>query len=694
MRGIALPVPPTAPAARPSRRQGLLFLAAAVLIALTVGIGGMLRVAPIERLDNAVLDALMRATANGVPEAETLVVDIDDVSLSAVGQWPWPRYRLAALVERIAAGRPAAIALDVLLPEVDRASLAEVRGTFKRDFGIDVTITGVPEGLLDNDGYLGQQMAEADVVGARYFYFDHATTEARPARPGVGFDGLLDAIDADSAHGVLDNVDAIASQTRSSGFVNMGVDDDGVLRRLPLLIEYGDVLHPSLALAATMRALDVSSGQLVTGRDGASLVIGPHAVPVDHRGRALLRFDGPPARYPSVSAVDVLAGRHAPQDLRGKVVIVGSSAVGLRDRHRTSLSRTFSGAKVQSALVQNILDGRVLRAPAWGGHAALVLGLLLALAQGALFVAGRRLPTLGLATLAAVVLLGMLAFAAFSQRGLVLPIAVPVLTASIVLAAAFATRLTLQQRHVRRWRKQLENARQVTIESMSAVAETRDPETGAHIKRTQHYVRAVARRLRDIGHYTDILTDEHIHLLFLSAPLHDIGKVGVPDHILLKPGPLTEDEWVVMRRHAEFGRKIILSTSQHIEGDNFLSVAAEIAATHHEKWDGSGYPAGLQGQAIPLSGRIMAVADIYDALVNRRCYKAPFPHAQAMEMMRQLRGTTFDPVVLDAFFAIEDEITRIVSDFRDEEEASADLRTAVDATAVVVQPGAALVPQG
>jgi CHASE2 domain-containing sensor protein len=660
-------IPLVVPAGKASRRQGLLFLAAAVLIAAAIGAAGLLRLAPVARLDNAVLDGLMRATAIDKQARDTVVVDIDDVSLAAVGQWPWPRYRLAALVERIAAERPAAIALDILMPEADRASLADVRQTFKRDFGIDVAITGVPDGLLDNDGYLGHRMAEASVVGARYFYFDHATREARPARPGVGIDGALHALQLDRAHGVLENVDAIASQTRTSGFVNMAVDGDSVLRRLPLLIDYRGVLHPSLALAATMRALDVSSARVVAGRDGASVVIGDHAVPVDRNGRALLRFDGAPARYPSVPAVEVLAGRHVPQDLHGKVVVIGSSAVGLGDRHVTAMSPTFSGPQVQSVLVQNILDGRTLRAPEWGAVAALVLGLLLAAGQGGLFLAGRSLLTLGAVTAGALLVLAAAAYIGFARSGLVLPVAAPVLAASVVLAAAFATRYAMQQRHARRWRKQLENARQVTIESMSAVAETRDPETGAHIKRTQHYVRAIARRLRDTGAHADILTDEYIHLLFLSAPLHDIGKVGVPDHILLKPGPLTAEEWVIMRRHAEFGRRIILSTSRHIEGDNFLSLAAEIAATHHEKWDGSGYPAGLKGDAIPLSGRIMAAADIYDALVNRRCYKEPFPHAQAMEMMRELRGTTFDPVVLDAFFAIEDEITRIAGNFRDEE---------------------------
>lgn len=660
-------IPPVVPAGRPSRRQGLLFLLAGVVIATAIGIGGMVRVAPIARMDNTVLDALMRATASGKPAGNTVVVDIDDVSLSAVGQWPWPRYRLAALVERIAAERPAAIALDILLPEADRASLAGVRETFKRDFGIDVAISGVPEGLLDNDGYLGEQMAQAGVVGARYFYFDHVTREARPTRPGVGFDGAIDALALDTAHGVLDNVDAIASQTRVSGFVNMAVDDDGVLRRLPLLIEYRGVLYPSLALAATMRALDVSSGRVVTGRDGAALVIGRHTVPVDPTGRALLRFDGPPAAYPSVSAVEVLAGRHAAQDLRGKVVFIGSSAVGLGDLHVTAMSRSFSGARAQSALVQNILDARVLRTPDWAAVVALLLGVLLAMGQGSMYFAGRSLMAQAAATGGAICVLGVVAYAGFAHWGLVLPVAAPMLVASIVLATGLATRYAVQQRHARRWRKQLENARQVTIESMAAVAETRDPETGSHIKRTQHYVRAIARRLRQSGAHTDILTDEYMHLLFLSAPLHDIGKVGVPDHILLKPGPLTAEEWVIMRKHAEFGRQIILSTSRHIDGDNFLSLAAEIAATHHEKWDGTGYPAGLQEQAIPLSGRIMAVADIYDALINRRCYKGPIPHVEAMQMMRELRGTTFDPVVLDAFLAIEAEIMRIAGRFRDEE---------------------------
>jgi adenylate cyclase len=659
---------PYAAYSRLPRRQALLFMLAGLALALAVGFGGVFKLAPCVRLNRALLDALQLHAASGRPAPDTVVVDVDELSLAAVGQWPWPRYRVAALIDRIAAERPAAIALDIMLPEADRVSLAEIRQMFKHDFDVDLSFNGVPAALQDNDGYLGQQIAHTDAIGARYFYFDHATRDDRPVRPGVGIDGRVDLLSLDRATGVLDNVEAIARQTRVSGFVNVRADSDGVLRRLPLLIGYRGVVHVSLGLAATMHALGVSSASVVSGRDGLSLRVGPHDVPIDSSGYALLRFNGRADRYAAISAVDVLAGRARAQDLRGKTVFIGSSAAGLNDRHVTAVDPLFAGLKIQSVLAQDIIDGSVVRVPAWGSVAALVVGVVLALLLCGLFVAGRSLAMLAAIAVSAAGGLLILVVGTFLRASMFIPAAAPLLLLGLLTGLFAVVRGVLHARRERQWRRQLENARQVTIESMSAVAETRDPETGAHIKRTQHYVRAIGRRLRSTGHYLDILTEEYIHLLFLSAPLHDIGKVGVPDAILLKPGRLTEDEWVIMRKHPEFGRQIILSTAERIEGDNFLTIAGEIAATHHEKWDGTGYPAGLAGQAIPLSGRIMAVADIYDALISRRCYKEPFSHEVATTMMRELRGTTFDPVVLDAFFEIEDEIRRIAACFRDEDE--------------------------
>lgn len=654
--------------ARLPRRQALGLLLAGLSIALLVGLGGLFQVGPSARLDRFLLDTLLVHTASHAPATGTVVVDIDDVSLSALGQWPWPRYRIAELIKRIAAEHPASIAMDVVFPEPDRTSLADVQKTFQRDFGLHVSFSGVPSGLLDNDGYLGQEMAHADVVGARYFYFDHVTRAGAPVRPGVGFDGRLDLLQIEQAPGVLDSVDAIASQTRISGFLNSRLDDDGVLRRLPLLIQYDGVVHASLALAATMRSLGVGSGTVEPGFNGLSLRIGSHHIPVDRAGYAVLRFNGPSQRYAGVSAVDVLDGRVSAADLRGKIVFIGSSAVGLRDVDRTAVDPTFSGLKIQSVMAQDILDNNAVRLPVWGGNAALLLGLLLALVFCALFVSGRSLTTLAtLCVLSGAALLAVVA-AVFERTGMFIPVAVPLLVAGVLLVLSFIVRFAINQRRAQRWRRQLENARQVTIESMAAVAETRDPDTGAHIKRTQHYVRAIAEQLQRTGQHARTLTKEYIDLLFLSAPLHDIGKVGVPDNILLKPGPLTADELKIMRQHAQFGRQIILSTAEQIEGDNFLAIAGDIAATHHEKWDGTGYPEGLRGENIPLSGRIMAVADIYDALINRRCYKDPFPHDRAKTMMRDLRGTTFDPAVLDAFFAIEAEVLKIAVRFCDEKE--------------------------
>ncbi|QDQ25139.1 two-component system response regulator [Chitinimonas arctica] len=213
---------------------------------------------------------------------------------------------------------------------------------------------------------------------------------------------------------------------------------------------------------------------------------------------------------------------------------------------------------------------------------------------------------------------------------------------------------------------QLMQMQDATILAMASLAETRDNETGNHIRRTQNYVAALARALQAHPRFAAVLSDENVALLYKSAPLHDIGKVGVPDRILLKPDKLDEAEWEIMKRHTIYGRDTILQVEKHLGGSNsFLTFAREIAHYHQEKWDGSGYPEGLRGDAIPISARLMAVADVYDALISKRVYKPAFPHAQAVAMMREGRGSHFDPDVLDAFLAIEQEFLAIADRFRD-----------------------------
>lgn len=191
---------------------------------------------------------------------------------------------------------------------------------------------------------------------------------------------------------------------------------------------------------------------------------------------------------------------------------------------------------------------------------------------------------------------------------------------------------------------------QISIRALAHLAEIRDPETGNHLLRTQAYVHRLASGLRKLPRYTDILTDRYIDLLSRSAPLHDIGKVGIPDHILLKPGKLTPEEWEIMKTHAKMGSDAIQKAENDVELPlPFLSVAKEIAHWHHEKWDGSGYPDGLAGEAIPVSARLMALADVFDALISVRAYKPAMPHDKARDIIVEGKGKHFDPDLVDVF---------------------------------------------
>jgi putative two-component system response regulator len=206
----------------------------------------------------------------------------------------------------------------------------------------------------------------------------------------------------------------------------------------------------------------------------------------------------------------------------------------------------------------------------------------------------------------------------------------------------------------------------VTIMAMASLAETRDNETGNHIRRTQNYVRALAKKLQANPKFASYLTDETLDMLYKSAPLHDIGKVGIPDAILLKPGKLTAEEFEVMKTHTTLGRDAIIAAEELIDAPStFLRLAREIAHYHQEKWDGSGYPEGLAGETIPVSARLMAIADVYDALISRRVYKEPMPHDKAVAIIREGRDKHFDPVMVDAFLQIAEEFHAIAGRFAD-----------------------------
>jgi len=207
-------------------------------------------------------------------------------------------------------------------------------------------------------------------------------------------------------------------------------------------------------------------------------------------------------------------------------------------------------------------------------------------------------------------------------------------------------------RELRQALQQLKGASLDTIFRLSSAAEYRDEDTAAHIMRMSHYSAAVSRVLG--------LDEKEVEMILYASPMHDVGKIGIPDRVLLKPGKLDPEEWKIMVQHAEIGARILRKSDS-----DYIRAAEIIALSHHEKWDGSGYPNGLKGKDIPREGRIVAIADVFDALTSRRPYKEPFSVEKSFGILREGRGSHFDPDVVDAFFSIEGEVLSIKERYRD-----------------------------
>ena len=256
------------------------------------------------------------------------------------------------------------------------------------------------------------------------------------------------------------------------------------------------------------------------------------------------------------------------------------------------------------------------------------------------------------------------------------PISPPIVEARVkthLAAKAYADFLADKAHYlegeVARRTRELSAIQDVTIQALASLAETRDSDTGNHIRRTQFYVKALTKPLQSHPRFADYLTDSMCELLFKSAPLHDIGKVGIPDRILLKPGRFEPEEFEIVKTHTTLGRDALQAAEDALGLQvDFLSVAKEIAYSHQEKWDGSGYPLGLAGDAIPVSARLMALADVYDALISRRVYKEAMPRDKAAAIIVQGKGSHFDPDMVDAFVAVQDEFVAIAEKYADSDE--------------------------
>lgn len=617
-----------------------------------------------------VYDLLLRWTHHEQASRAPVIVDLDEASLRDFGQWPWPRYRVARLLERITAMEPRVVGLDMVFAEPDAGSLAQWRSGIEQELGRTLQVEGLPSELADFDAVLGRTLIKGPFVLGFKFNLEQGAAsrdcELHPMSvllhrlPGASErpEGLY------TATSTVCNLPLLARSAGASGFFNIVPDPDGVLRRVPLLMGFQGQLYPSLPLAMLAKA--EGGPQTILSLDASGpfrLRFGSRAVPVDARGNLLIHFRGQGGRYEYISAGALLQGRVPAERLRGRFVLVGTSAAGLRELRATPFDGAFNGVEVHAAVLDNLLQGDFLGRPvggwAWEALAILCSGLTASLVLAHF---GARLSGALAAALALAILGGSAAL--LHYRGLFLQPLLPLLVVAGTFAFLTWWKSRTEERALGQRTQELLQTQDLTIHSMAMLGEARDPETGAHLRRTQQYVRALALKLRENPKHRLRLTDEFVDALYKMAPLHDIGKIGIPDRILLKPEGLTEEEYVQMKSHTWVAGQIFEEARAELGPNSFLIVAEEVCRSHHEKWDGSGYPLGLKGEEIPLAARIMALADVYDAMVSRRVYKDSMDPEAVAARIQAGSGTHFDPDVVTAFLGIREVFHRIAEKYR------------------------------
>jgi CHASE2 domain-containing sensor protein len=625
-------------------RRRLIFLCGAVPV-LVITVLGAFRPVFLARLDNSVYDVLLRSTRTHTPGAHVAIIDVDDRSLSTIGQWPWRRDEIGRLIAGLRNAGASAIALDIIFAEPDRAGETA-------------------------DAALAGALREQRVVLGYGLTFDTASRARTPCvlHPvGIAIVRPADETTHEPlfhATGAVCNLPLLSEAASASGFLNAAPDPDGILRRAPLLAELDGRVYPGLALAAVAAATGARHMSLRVANVNASvLTVDDRTVPVDGKSNLLLRYRGKKRTFPYYSAADVLADRIPPGALRGKIVFVGTTALGTREVVATPLDTLFAGVEVQATIADNLLEQDFIHRSSLGTILESLLALGLGIAIAAL-VAGTGLASGLIGAAASVAAMWWGAVWLLSTRGTFISPFYP--TAGVLAGLGL---MTLAKFMVERGRADSANrdktaAQGLMVQTLLSLTEVRDAETGRHSRRTQQYARLLAEQLATQPGFRGYLTPERIDLLSSLAPLHDIGKVGIPDHVLNKPGALTPDEQAEMRRHPALGRDVILKAEARVgvRDDVTLQMAKDIVYTHHERWDGGGYPQGLRGTEIPVAGRVMAVVDVYDAAHARALYRQCMSHDDTVALIVKGRGTHFDPAVVEAFLSVSDRFKRAADD--------------------------------
>ena len=579
-----------------------------------------------------------------------VIVDIDQKSVDRIGQWPWPRVIDALLIKKIDTFHTASIGLDILFNQPDKTSIVSIKKFYKDYMDTDIKISGLKKELRDNDKILSDVISNTNSVLAIYL---KDTLEGKEICniEKINSDILKDATTSFRAQSSICSIPQIHKASKSFGFINTTIDKDAIMRRIPLFINYNNHVVPSFAL----------SNLLFIDKDikfykNSSISLHGYNFFTDKQSQVLLHFYNK-KWYKHISAMDILEDKVSKEELAGKIVLIGTTLVGQNDIHMVTTREKLYGIDIHATFIENIINKdlfyqpKILKYINFGLAFFIALVTILMLQKRLYF----KLATIILSVLFLSIIVSVVAFYSNIYISLAY-LWVPLLLHFFILGT---TLIYMYDNDRRVFFKELSRSHNAALESMVTVAETKDFETGAHLVRTKEYIKLLAVYLKEKGLYKDILTDNYIELIYRASPLHDIGKVGIPDDILKKPGKLSSSEYKIMQNHPALGMKIISNAMKSYNENDFLKVAYNIAYYHHESWDGKGYPMGLKEQEIPLEARLMALVDIYDALISKRCYKEAFSFAKAEDIIVNESKDRFDPHVLDAFINLKDKFKEI-----------------------------------
>jgi len=588
-------------------------------------------------------------------DVHTVIVNIDEKSLRAIGQWPWSRVIDAKLIEKINQMYPAAIGINLLFPEPDRTSPIEIKKFYKEYFDIDLHWGNFPQVLKDNDSILAQSLKEANAVLPVYLYDTEDVTTNNSLHHDDKFVNISTNYHKSS---IIHNYDPLQQSCSHFGFINLEEDNDVFLRRIPLFMQYQEDMIPTFGLAILL-SLDQD---IEIGYDDGTLEVLNHRIKMAKSSEVMLNFSASPSKV--ISAIDILENRIDASALQGKIVLVGLSAVGDEGIQHLSRNKRVSNVDIHATLIENILNDLLIVQPEMYKVINVLISLLLSLLLVFFLLKEWYLPILGVFLITNLV--SVVGTSIAYLQGVYISIGylwVPFIAYFFMITLLF---IVINIREKKHFYAELRRSHRATIDSLSLVISMRDDETGEHLQRTKNYVKRLAEHLVKEKQYVEVLSKDFIQYLYEAAPLHDIGKVGIPDKILKKPGRYTPEEYEVMKQHPLLAKNVIQKAMRYYDKNIFLELAYNIAYYHHERWDGKGYPEGLKGEEIPLEAQLMAIADVYDALVSKRCYKEEYAFEKAEAIIIEERGGAFNPLLVDAFIDIKMQFRAIATRWRDE----------------------------